>query len=70
MGTGFVPPANILYSGLAPTLVGVWQVNVSIPDSVITTPTFPTQVVAFLGNSAASGGGGLGRPLIIYVKQK
>jgi hypothetical protein len=43
---------------------------VLIPDSVITTPTFPTQVIAFLGNSAPSGGGGLGRPLIIYVKQK
>jgi len=70
MGAGFVPPANILYSGLAPSLVGVWQVNVLIPDSVITTPTFPTQVVAFLGNSPASGGGGIGRELIIYVKQK
>jgi uncharacterized protein (TIGR03437 family) len=70
MGTDFVPPANIQYSGLAPGLVGVWQVNVLIPDTVITTPTFPTQVVAFLGNSAPSGGGGIGRPLIIYVKQK
>jgi uncharacterized protein (TIGR03437 family) len=70
MGTDFVPAANIQYSGLAPTLVGVWQVNVLIPDSVITTPTFPTQVVAFLGNSPPSGGGGLGRPLQIYVKQK
>jgi uncharacterized protein (TIGR03437 family) len=70
MGTGFVPAANIKYSGLAPNLVGVWQVNVLIPDSVITTPTFPTQVVAFLGNSPPSGGGGIGRPLTIYVKPK
>jgi len=70
MGTGFVPAANIQYSGLAPGLVGVWQVNVLIPDTVITTPTFPTQVVAFLGNSPPSGGGGIGRTLIIYVKQK
>jgi uncharacterized protein (TIGR03437 family) len=69
MGTGFVPAANIQYSGLAPTLVGVWQVNVLIPDSVITTPTNPTQVVAIL-NNVPSGGGGLGRALIIYVKQK
>ncbi len=70
MGTGFVPAANVQYSGLAPTLVGVWQVNVLIPDSVITTPTNPTQVVAILGNGLPSGGGGLGRPLTIYVKQK
>jgi uncharacterized protein (TIGR03437 family) len=74
MGTNFVPAANILYSGLAPTLVGVWQLNVLIPDSVITTPTNPTQVVAIQTNAAGgpvpSGGGGLGRAVIIYVKQK
>jgi uncharacterized protein (TIGR03437 family) len=69
MGTGFVPAANIQYSGLAPTLVGVWQINVLIPDTVITTPTNPTQVIVIL-NNVPSGGGGLGRPLIIYVKQK
>jgi uncharacterized protein (TIGR03437 family) len=28
-----VPEANILYSGLAPTLVGVWQINLQIPDN-------------------------------------
>jgi uncharacterized protein (TIGR03437 family) len=27
----FVPDANVLYSGLAPGLVGVWQLNVLIP---------------------------------------
>jgi len=74
MGTDFVPAANIQYSGLAPTLVGVWQLNVLIPDTVITTPTNPTQVVAIQTNAAgapvASGGGGIGRPVIIYVKQK
>ena len=69
MGTDFVPAANIQYSGLAPTLVGVWQVNVLIPDTVITTPTNPTQVIAIF-NNVPSGGGGLGRALIIYVKQK
>lgn len=69
MGTNFVPSANILYSGLAPTLVGVWQINVLIPDSVITEPDFPTQVVAIV-NNVPSGGGGLGRPIQIYVKQK
>ncbi len=69
MGTGPVPPADVKYAGLAPTLVGVWQINVLIPDTVITTPTNPTQVVA-IANSIASGGGGLNRPVIIYVKQK
>jgi uncharacterized protein (TIGR03437 family) len=74
MGTNYVPAANIQYSGLSPALVGVWQINVLIPDSVITTPTNPTQVVAELatptGALIPSGGGGLGRSVIIYVKQK
>jgi uncharacterized protein (TIGR03437 family) len=30
IGTDFVPPENILYSGLAPSLIGVWQINVRI----------------------------------------
>ena len=29
---GYVPPDYIQYSGLAPSLVGVWQINVKIPD--------------------------------------
>ena len=74
MGTNFVPAANIQYSGLAPTLVGVWQLNVLIPDTVITLPTNPTQVVAIqtdaAGKPVPSGGGGIGRPVIIYVKAK
>jgi uncharacterized protein (TIGR03437 family) len=69
MGTDFVPSDNVKYSGLAPDLVGVWQINVLIPDIVITQPTFPTQIVAEL-NSVFSGGGGVGRSVIIYVKQK
>ena len=74
MGTNFVPAANIQYFGLAPTLVGVWQLNVLIPDTVITLPTNPTQVVVLQTNAdgtlVPSGGGGLGRAVIIYVKQK
>ena len=31
-----VPEANITYSGLAPTLVGVWQINLVIPDNAQT----------------------------------
>ena len=30
----FVPDQDVSYSGLAPGLVGVWQINVKIPKSV------------------------------------
>ena len=62
-----LPPANILYSGLAPTLVGVWQLNVIIPTDVVSIPTIPVQVF-IQADSIVSGGGGLGRPVYIYVK--
>jgi uncharacterized protein (TIGR03437 family) len=65
-GTNFVPNSSILYSGLAPTLVGVWQINVQLPPDVISLPTNPVQVVV-QADSLASGGGGLGRPVYIYV---
>ncbi len=69
MGTGPVPAANIQYSGLSPALVGVWQLNVVIPDSVITTPINPTQLIVIQDN-VPSGGAGIGRDVQIYVKQK
>ena len=62
-----VPVANIKYSGLAPTLVGVWQINVQIPSDVISVPGSSVQVVVEV-NSLVSSGGGLGRPVYIYVK--
>jgi uncharacterized protein (TIGR03437 family) len=62
-----VPPGNITYSGLAPTLVGVWQINVKIPADVVSLPTVPVQVFVEV-DSLLSGGGGLGRPVYIYVK--
>lgn len=34
IGTDFVADSDILYSGLAPGLIGVWQINVRIPDRV------------------------------------
>lgn len=34
VGTRFVDPADIQYSGLAPSLIGVWQINVRIPEWV------------------------------------
>ena len=66
-GTTLVPDANITYTGLAPTLVGVWQLNVKIPNDVISTPTTPVQVFV-QADSLVSGGGGLGRPVYVYVK--
>jgi uncharacterized protein (TIGR03437 family) len=68
MGTGFVPSANIQYAGLAPGLVGVWQINVLIPNTVITLANNPTQVVV-IQNNIPSGGAGIGRFVQIYVKQ-
>ena len=55
--SGFVPDANIMYSGLAPGLVGVWQVNVKIPDNVApTASTGNITPVVFVVNSIASNG--------------
>jgi uncharacterized protein (TIGR03437 family) len=59
VGSGFVPDDAILYSGLAPGLVGVWQINVRIPMSV--PPGSATDVVVTLrsipSNQPESGGG-------------
>jgi uncharacterized protein (TIGR03437 family) len=58
----------IQYSGLAPDLVGVWQINVQIPSDIPTTmPTQPTWVIVEQA-SVASGGPALGRGVEIYVK--
>ena len=69
MGTAFVPDGAVKYSGLAPGLVGVWQINVEIPKTVITTPNNPTDVV-LLQNSVFSGSPATGREVQIYVKQR
>ncbi len=69
MGADFVPDGAVKYSGLAPGLVGVWQINVEIPKTVITTPTNPTYVV-LLTNSLISGAPANGRGVQIYVKQR
>jgi uncharacterized protein (TIGR03437 family) len=59
IGSGFVPDSDILYSGLAPGLVGVWQINVRIPMTV--PPNSATDVVVTLrsipSNQPESGGG-------------
>ncbi|MBL8239283.1 MAG: hypothetical protein JNM66_17795 [Bryobacterales bacterium] len=51
VGSDFVPDANILYSGLAPGLVGVWQLNVRIP---MTVPPSANTVVVVTVNSIPS----------------
>jgi uncharacterized protein (TIGR03437 family) len=67
IGTGFVPDENIKYAGLAPRLVGVWQVNVEIPNTVITLPNAPTHVLLIQGSTASADAT---RQVIIYVKQR
>lgn len=45
MGTGFLPDSSIEYSGLAPSLIGVWQLNVKIPDGILPANDIPVAVV-------------------------
>jgi uncharacterized protein (TIGR03437 family) len=67
MGTDFVPDENIKYAGLSPRLVGVWQINVVIPNTVITIPTVPTHVLVIQGSAPSADAS---RQVIVYVKQK
>jgi uncharacterized protein (TIGR03437 family) len=39
-----VPAANVLYSGLAPGLIGVWQINVLVPTTVTAGGSVPVIV--------------------------
>lgn len=32
IGTQYVPDSSVEFSGLAPSLIGVWQINVKVPD--------------------------------------
>ncbi|MGO9095189.1 MAG: hypothetical protein ACLQGV_08195 [Bryobacteraceae bacterium] len=51
MGTAFVPAADVTFSGLAPALVGVWQINVTVPQN--TTPG-PVWIMLFYGDEYSS----------------
>jgi len=42
--TSFLDPSNIIYSGLSPTLVGVWQMNLMIPSSAPTGGSVPIRI--------------------------
>jgi uncharacterized protein (TIGR03437 family) len=44
IGSTFVPPANVQYSGLAPDLIGIWQINVLIPLTATAGNYVPIQV--------------------------
>lgn len=58
VGTAFLPDANILYSGMAPTLISVWQLTIRIPDTVAPGPQV---VVAATVNSVPSNQDSAGR---------
>ena len=45
---GGPPAATVTYSGLAPGLVGVWQINVKIPHAPVAFGNFPTNVFPVL----------------------
>jgi uncharacterized protein (TIGR03437 family) len=67
IGPDIITGTGIAYSGLAPGEVGVWQLNVVIPNDIITLPTNPTYVV-IIQNSIASGSPSVNRAVQIYVK--
>ncbi len=72
--TVFISPNSVLtgsdvqYAGLAPGLVGVWQVNVKLPSTTITQAGSPTNVI-ILQDSVPSADVRQGRLVQIYVKQ-
>ena len=65
-GANNVPPQNVKYSGLAPQQVGVWQINVQIPNDAVSLENSPTQVLIQVdslpsgGGAPIIGGGGIG----------
>jgi uncharacterized protein (TIGR03437 family) len=70
IGDQYVPAGDVTYSGLAPGLVGVWQINVKIPNTVVpTTPTVATPVFLQL-ESVFSGGPLFGRAVTMWVSSQ
>jgi hypothetical protein len=56
MGTAFVDPANVMFSGLAPGMIGVWRIDVKVPDSVApTTASGPVPVFVRMKSMPGSG---------------
>jgi uncharacterized protein (TIGR03437 family) len=76
IGTGLtnnpLPPGNVQYSGLAPGLVGVWQINALIPNEVAPTASSPgqlTPVAIVVGTNYSTGKAGAVLVTTIWVKQ-
>ena len=43
INSGFVPPGDVQFSGLAPGFAGLWQINVKVPSNVP-----PADVIVFI----------------------
>jgi len=67
VGDQYVPAGNVTYSGLAPGLVGVWQLNVKIPNTVVPTTTAAPTPVFVQFESVFSGGPLFGRAVTMWV---
>ena len=52
IGGKFVPAANIQFAGLAPNLVGLYQVNLQLPANVSTGNVVPVQIVSPQGQAS------------------
>ncbi|MBK9169752.1 MAG: hypothetical protein IPM24_20145 [Bryobacterales bacterium] len=59
LGPSFVPDDHVLFSGLAPGLIGVWQINVRVPETVAPNSRVPLVVVYDSAPSAPPGAGTL-----------
>jgi len=64
-GSTFVSPANILYSGLAPTLVGVWQINLLVPTDAPQGSAVPIRVFQNSIQNVDAGAGGAATTIAI-----
>lgn len=67
VNTAFVDAANIAYSGLAPTLIGVWQLTFKIPDSV---PPNPLVQVAAIVSSIPTNTDSFGNRIVTTIAVK
>lgn len=44
-GSDFIPPGNVEYSGFSPEFVGLWQINVRVPDGTAVGDAIPTGMI-------------------------
>jgi uncharacterized protein (TIGR03437 family) len=75
LGSGYLGDAGaaqgagqVQFSGLAPGLVGVWQINIQIPPNIDITKPAPLVVMLASKTSAGVGMAGVGYNTVIYVK--